>query len=102
MKTTENNEMDLLLRSLGRRASARSGSPTSLPFDATGGAHLDADELNCYAEGVVSTTERARYTKHLADCDSCRRIVADLVPAAGASRRYEVTEEKTGWSLWQS
>ena len=102
MKTTENNEMDLLLRSLGRRTSARSGKPTSPQSDAASGAHLDADELNCYAEGVVSTTERARYTKHLADCDSCRRIVADLVPAAGVSRRYEVTEEKAGWSLRQS
>jgi hypothetical protein len=102
MKTTENNEMDLLLRSLGRKASARSGNPNSLQSGAASGAHLDADELNCYAEGVVSTTERARYMKHLTDCDSCRRIVADLVPAAGASRRYPVVEEKTGWSLRQS
>lgn len=100
MKTTKNNEMDLLLRSLGRRASARSGD--ALQSDGAMGAHLDADELNCYAEGVVSTAERARYTRHLADCDSCRRIVADLVPAAGVTRRYEVTEEKEGWSLRES
>lgn len=102
MKTTENHEMDLLLRSLGRRASARPGDEASLQSDGASGAHLDADELNCYAEGVVTTAERARYTKHLADCASCRRIVADLVPAAGVARRYEVTEEKAGWSLRES
>ena len=99
MKTTENNEMDLLLRALGRNASARSRDATLLQSDRAIGAHLDADELNCYAEGVASTAERARYVKHLTDCDSCRRIVADLVPAAGVTRRYEVKEEKAGWSL---
>ncbi len=100
MKTTKNNEMDLLMRSLRRRASARFGD--GLKSDGAMDAHLDADELNCYAEGVVSTAERARYTRHLADCDSCRRIVADLVPAAGVTRRYEVMEEKAGWSLRES
>ena len=99
MKTTENKEMDLLLRSLGRKASPRSEDATLLQSDGVIGTHLDADELNCYAEGVVSTAERARYTRHLADCDSCRRIVADLVPAAGVTRRYELMDEKGGWSL---
>ena len=34
--------------------------------------HLDADELNSYAEGMVPAPARVRYTEHLADCDLCR------------------------------
>src|SRR6266851_3692513 len=94
MKTTDKNEIDLLLRGLGRDASARSSSPQ---LGQEIGAHLDADELNCYAEGVVSSAERARYNKHLADCENCRRIVSGLVPAASVTRSYEAVERKTGW-----
>ena len=92
MKTTDKNEIDLLLRALGRDASTRSAGASSREI----GAHLDADELNCYAEGVVSSAERARYNKHLADCESCRRIVVALVPAASVSRGYEAVE-RTEW-----
>jgi hypothetical protein len=99
MKTTDKNEMDLLLRALGRDASARSAGASSPQSKREIGAHLDADELNCYAEGIVSSTERARYNQHLADCDSCRRIVVGLVPAVGLTRRYEVVEQKTGWNF---
>src|SRR5207253_2433637 len=97
MKTTDKNEMDFLLRALGRDASARSAAASSLTSEQEIGAHLDADELNCYAEGVVSSAERARYHKHLADCESCRGIVVGLVPAASVSRGYEAVERKTGW-----
>ena len=99
MKTTEKNEMELLLRALGRDASARSSGASPSQSRQGFGAHLDADELNCYAEGIVSAAERARYNKHLADCDSCRRIVADLVPAAAVSHRHEGVAQKTGWNL---
>jgi hypothetical protein len=98
MKTSEKNEIDLLLRALGRGASSHRANATPLQSNGEIGTHLDADELNCYAEGVTSTEERARYTRHLADCDSCRRIVAGLVPAAGVTRRYEAEEQKMGWS----
>jgi hypothetical protein len=92
MKTTDKNEIDLLLRALGRDASARSAGASSQEI----GAHLDADELNCYAEGIVSGAERLRYNKHLADCESCRRIVVGLVPAASVTRGYEAVERKRG------
>jgi hypothetical protein len=99
MKTTDKNEMELLLRALGRDASARSADASPSQSRQEFGAHLDADELNCYAEGIVSAAERARYNKHLADCDSCRRIVAGLVPAAAVTRRREVVEQNMGWNL---
>jgi hypothetical protein len=47
-----------------------------------GGAHLDADEMNAYAEGAVPDVSRARYVAHLADCDECRGLVTQLTLAA--------------------
>src|SRR6476660_2103350 len=96
MKTTNENEMDLLLRALGRDASARSATGSLQQSSHELGEHLDADELNCYAEGIVTGAERLRYTKHLADCDRCRSIVAGLVPAMAQQR--EVVKLETGWS----
>ncbi|MEO7971774.1 MAG: zf-HC2 domain-containing protein [bacterium] len=97
MKTTDKNEMDLLLRALGRGAAVRSQTGSLPQSGQETGAHLDADELSCYAEGVVSGAERQRYNKHLADCDRCRSIVAGLVPAM--PRQREAVTPETGWSL---
>jgi len=72
MKQETNNEMDLLLRRLGRRQDA-----------GTSGEHLDADELSLYAENVLPAAARARYTEHLAECARCRDIVVQLSSAAG-------------------
>src|SRR4051812_37011171 len=51
--------------------------------------HLDADELNAFAEGAVPPAARARYVSHLAECDQCRRQVSDLALASGAIGRLE-------------
>ena len=74
MKQEANNEMDLLLRRLGRQQDA----PVSTTAD-----HLDADELSAYAENVLPAAARARYTEHLAECSHCREIVAQFSSAAG-------------------
>src|SRR5215208_5586028 len=68
MKPEINKEMDLLLRRLGRSAS-------DLPKD---GDHLDVDELSSYAENALPAGARARYTEHLGECSSCRKLVAQL------------------------
>ena len=100
MKQTNNNEVDLLLRSLARRGEAGlqdeswSGDGNRASSD-----HLDADELNSYAEGVAPAAARARYTEHLADCDACRGIVVGLTQAAGAVTRIEVPEPG-GLGFW--
>ncbi|MFN2515917.1 MAG: zf-HC2 domain-containing protein [Pyrinomonadaceae bacterium] len=103
MKQADNNEVDLLLRALARRArdvspspgASTSGSANSHPSD-----HLDADELNSYAEGVLSASERARYTEHVADCTRCRRILVGLTQAASAPRPYEVLAGQRRLSFW--
>ncbi len=103
MKQAKNNEVDLLLRSLARQRD-KSGSENGLSLgDRAEGfsEHLDADELNSYAEGVVPDPARGRYLEHLADCESCRRIVVDLSQAAGATARYEVAQPQSGSSFWQ-
>jgi hypothetical protein len=43
---------------------------------------MDADEMNAYAEGALPEGARSRYFAHLADCDSCRKLVTDLTLAA--------------------
>src|ERR1041384_5254042 len=72
MRQETNNEMDLLLRRLGRQQEASAS-----------GDHLDADELNSYAENVLPPAARSRYTLHLAECAQCRDLVVQLSSSAG-------------------
>ena len=90
MKEEANNEMDLLLRRLGRTMDRSAVHPENGDAGSTPEAHLDADELNAYAENALPPTTRSRYTEHLADCTRCRQIVSQLSQAAGL-----VFEEKT-------
>ena len=80
MKATNDKEMDLLL---GRHA--RRNKTVSAP-GANGGLreHLDADELNAFAENALPEAARTRYVSHLADCDSCRKLVAELAMTTSA------------------
>ena len=103
MKEARNNEIDLLLRSLakGRDESAQRSGSMSAGGNGAFPDHLDADEMNSYAEGVVPAAARARYTAHLADCNVCRRMVIDLSQAAGAANRLEVPTPQRGAGFWQ-
>jgi hypothetical protein len=97
MKQTEDNEMDILLRGLAKRATSVSDSDNGAQQD---GTHLDADELNAFAERTVPTAARARYTAHLADCSRCRRLAATLSAAAGPITEIK-TEDRGHVSFWQ-
>ena len=77
MKTDFDREMDSLLRAQARRDSAaltEPGGASSLPLQddrasaAQLSAHLDADELNAYAENALPVSTRTLYAAHLADC----------------------------------
>jgi hypothetical protein len=105
MEKANNNEMDLLLRSLA--GSARGDSSGEIgpdPGKANGESrnHLDADELNSFAEGVLPEAARSRYAAHLADCQSCRGIVINLSQAAGRTMEKPVAIETSRRSFWQS
>lgn len=75
MRPEPNNDIDLLLRQLSRR----NGAPVSEIDE----QHLDADELNSYVANALPSAARARYTTHLADCSSCRKLVVELSAAYG-------------------
>jgi hypothetical protein len=90
MKQETNNEMDLLLRRLARRQDV---------FAPHAEDHLDADELNAYAENVLPAKTRARHTEHLAECTRCRELVVQLSASAGvviADQAGKVSEP-SGW-----
>jgi hypothetical protein len=72
MRQETNNEMDLLLRRLGRQQETSAS-----------GDHLDADELSSYAENALPPAARAQYTEHLAECGRCRDLVVQLSSSAG-------------------
>ncbi|MFN2512573.1 MAG: hypothetical protein ABR568_14280 [Pyrinomonadaceae bacterium] len=93
MKQAENNEIDLLLRGLAR-------SDGSVPEDLST-MHLDADELNSYAEQALPAAARARYTSHLAECATCRKIVSELTSATGANVGEHSVAKKTSAGLRQ-
>src|SRR5437016_3716785 len=100
MKQDKNSQIDLLLRSLAK--SERRDSPWEPTRENRAlSDHLDADELNCFAEGVVPAPARARYMAHLADCESCRDFVVSLSQASGAAARYETLEQQTGSGFWR-
>jgi hypothetical protein len=90
MKQETNNEMDLLLRRLGRR------DETAV----SGVNHLDADELSAYAENALPPMAHARYTAHLADCSQCRELVVQLSASAGVVVATE-SAKAAGPSGWK-
>jgi hypothetical protein len=102
MKEAKNNEIDLMLRSLARREQSASAGH-SLEGGASaakqGQLHLDADELNSYAENALPAVARARYTEHLADCAMCRKLAAQLSLTSGATLRPISSETGKQWSL---
>lgn len=107
MKQANKNPVDLLLRSLARGGQDESWPGDEAAFRAAhpdGSAvanHLDADELSLYAEGVLSGPARARYGAHLADCGSCRGIVARLAQAAGTGAQTQIAKQQSGAGVWK-
>lgn len=98
MKHADQNEMDVLLRSFARR----NVGGTSIQTGAEAGfaEHMDADELNAFAEGMLPAQARARYSAHLADCANCRTIVIKLTQAAGFATDRQAVEEQSTAPFW--
>jgi len=74
----EDPQIDVLLRRHAERAKSNAAIE-----------HLDADELNAFAEGSLPVAARSRFVSHLADCDDCRRLVSQLAISAGAVAKAE-------------
>lgn len=88
MNRPDSTEMDCLLRRYARRDGETLRAGREQRGDGQGASnptHLDADELNAYAEGALPESARSRYFAHLADCDTCRKLVTDLTLAASVA-----------------
>jgi hypothetical protein len=105
MNQDSDKEMGLLLQRHARRsASGLSGrdEASAKPM----APHMDADELSAYAEGALPVAARSRYALHLADCDSCRKIVTQLVLSSSVESQSSGTVTQTveaparSWSQW--
>lgn len=92
MNQETNNDIDILLRRLSRQ----DGNTRNATQDGqhTEQHHLDADELNAYAENAMPSVLRARYTEHLAECTSCRKVVTQLSLASGIVMPGRVEEAR--------
>src|ERR1041385_8196837 len=90
--TPNDKQIDVLMRRLAR----------TVEPEITGG-HLDADEMNTFAEGALPPAARAKYVSHLASCGECRQQVAQIALAGGAVIRAEsaVAERPRRRSFWE-
>lgn len=91
MNQKANNDIDILLRRLSRQAGTLGNAS---PDGQHAEEHLDADELNAYAENALPAATRARYTEHLTECNSCRHLVTQLSLAAATVISPPVEESR--------
>jgi hypothetical protein len=101
MKDTDDRPIELLLR---RHAQSNSGLANGGSESVALSSHLDADEMNAFAENALPPALRSRYSSHLADCDSCRKLVSALSMNASTATRIasdagEVKPDRS--SFWQ-
>lgn len=92
MNRPDSTEMDRLLRRFAWRndKTAPAGREQREDGqDADNRTHLDADELNAFAEGALPDGARSRYFAHLADCDSCRKLITELTLAATVANEQQ-------------
>jgi hypothetical protein len=90
--TSNDAQIDVLLRRYAGQSQSNSATE-----------HLDADELNAFAEGSLPEASRSRYVSHLADCDDCRKVVSQLAISSGAVVAPEATRTagSPGYSWWK-
>jgi len=82
MNRDPNKEIDILLRKLSGK---QNGDAAVAERNSSAPEHLDADELSAYAENALPASLRSRYTEHIADCNSCRKLVTQLSLATTAT-----------------
>jgi len=72
MEVDFDKEIDAILRKAQRDGPVLIGDFSSSP-------HLDADSISAFAENAMPEKSRALYTRHLADCDRCRKVLSNLL-----------------------
>ncbi|HEU4595080.1 MAG TPA: hypothetical protein VFS10_07900 [Pyrinomonadaceae bacterium] len=82
-------EIDALLRRHTRAAARGRVLEDEGSAHSPQSAHLDADELNAFAENALPAAARSLYLSHLADCGECRRAAAGLAGMSNVSIETE-------------
>lgn len=90
--TSNDTQIDVLLRRYAGHSPSKSATE-----------HLDADEMNAFAEGSLPEAARSRYVSHLADCDNCRQIISQLAISSGAVVAADASpaRDAAGYSWWK-
>lgn len=52
--------------------------------------HLDADEISAFAENALPENAKQRFTMHLANCDSCRKKLSNVITLNAESENETV------------
>ncbi|MGI9036904.1 MAG: hypothetical protein ACR2GD_12830 [Pyrinomonadaceae bacterium] len=79
-------EIDVLLRQAARRGETVSEITV---------AHLDADEINTFAEHALPEKGRVRAVEHLANCARCRSVLSNLIDFNAQPASEIIPEIKT-------
>jgi len=66
----------------------------TLQFD----LHPDADQINAFAEGVLTERDRAQTLAHLADCAQCRQVL--FLVQESQPQELAAPEPVSGWRGW--
>ncbi len=96
MEFSFDKEIDALLRQTAK------GEAVSAAADLKSN-HLDADEISAYAENALPEKAKQRHTIHLADCDSCRKNLSNVIslnPAENEpalAKEFEITAAPIPW-----
>ncbi|CAN5673705.1 hypothetical protein BH24ACI2_BH24ACI2_11860 [soil metagenome] len=85
-------EIDALLRQTAKGETAFSGEN---PQSAIHNLHLDADEISAFAENALPGMAKQRYTAHLANCNSCRKNLSNLILRNPEAKSETVHAEET-------
>src|SRR5437868_180140 len=63
-------------------------------------SHLDADQLNAFAEGALSAPDRALCLQHLAECAHCREVVFLTGGALPSEEPVSVPARRFAFAWW--
>lgn len=88
MESEFDKEIDVLLRQAVRRGDLASENAAAAT------AHLDADEINAFAEHLLTGKAQTRAVEHFADCSRCRNILSNLVDFNAAPESEILHAEK--------
>ena len=92
-------EIDALLRQTAQGETVfAAANPKSQILDPQS-FHLDADAFSAFAENALPEATRQKYSRHLANCDGCRKSLSNLIRLNSATESAAVHAEEIHTSV---